>query len=855
MPPHAVDRPSLRRQLDSALASPLALIVAPAGAGKTVLITQWAQSRPDLAVAWFDLSAADRAVGAFVRRLCAGIAAVAPRFSPPELPPVTARTRLGEPFLIDLAERLADVGDLVLVFDDLDHLAKTTILTDLWRLVDLLPRDVHAIFSSRVDLNLGWSRHRLEHDLVEIRQRELAFDDETTGRVLSAIAGREIAPATAAAVTAQTEGWAAGVQLTALRLRFADDPDRIVDELTDTDQLVMNYLSVEVLEALRPERRDALMRLAVLDEVSAGLGEAVAGIAGGDDFLARLERDSLFLVRVPGRAGWFRFHRLFRDLLIYRVRATDAAAETAVLEAAAEWFLAAGDAGTAIDYLLRGHRWERAMDLILHVDPGPYEAVRASKLAQWLSLVPADVRAERPDAELLLAIANTVSGHGVSAVDALQRLVADRELSIGRRQIALAYLSAEVQFAPRPELFADIADEAVALLESHPDAEPPDLMGFTSRPLLQLISHASAGRAQLMLGRVDRAREQLAAALSPVALAHPRQRVHALGTLAIAEALSGLLTDASEHANEALELARDIGAHGHPAPADAHLARALVCVQRGDSGAGAASLAVAVAAAASDNRTQLLWLAHVVSRLIHPRDMADSVESLGPPPPLVRQILTGISMRESREKGLTVAPTAPSAEWSAVAFEEIAACLEVGLLSQARVRLAQLTVSGVQPDPIAGIEVDVLTAWLCLGEGRRTSAREHLEAALERAQEDRLARPFLRVGPALLDLLDEVPVGRGEFGRAIAERLRRQGAPRTERLVDELTPRELELIGYLPTRYTIADIAERCFLSTNTIKTHLAHIYRKLGVGSRDAAIERATELGLFDVREGSRII
>ncbi|MBW9094865.1 LuxR family transcriptional regulator [Microbacterium jejuense] len=855
MPPHAVDRPALRRQLDAALHSPLALVVAPAGAGKTVLITQWTQCRPDLAVAWFDLSATDRAAGSFVRRLCAGIAAVAPRFSPPDPPAVTARARLGEPFLVDLAERLAEAGDIVLVFDDLDQLSKTAVLTDLWRLVDLLPGNAHAIFSSRVDLDLGWSRHRLEHDLVEIRQRELAFDDETTGKVLSAIAGRQIAPATAAAVTAQTEGWAAGVQLTALRLRFAEDPARVVEELTETNQLVMNYLSVEVLDGLRPDRRDALMRLAVLDEMSAGLVEAVADIAGGDEFLTGLERDSLFLVRVPGRPGWFRLHRLFRDLLTYRLRATDSAAEGAVLEAAADWFLASGDTDTAVDYLLRGRRWTRGMDLILGIGPGPSEEARSAKIVQWLSLVPPDVREARSDAVLLLAIANTMSGHPSSAVDTLQRLVADHRLTVGRRQIALAYLAAEVQFHPHPELFADIAGEALDLLATHPDADPPDLIGLTSPVLLQLTSHVSAGRALLMLGRIDEARAQLAAALSPAALAYARHRVHALGTLAIAEALSGLLTSAWEHANESLDVARDVGAHGHPAPADAHLARALVCIQRGEAGAGAASLAVAVTAAASDNRTQLLWLSHAASRVIHPRDVPDEVEALGPPPPLVRQSLLSFSMREARLKGGHSSLPAPSSEWSAVAFEEVAGLVGAGRTAQARERLAQLRAAGVQPHPIASIEADALAAWLCAAEGHRVAARDHLETALQRAHDERLARPFLRVGPPLLDLLDEVPTGRTDFGRSIAERLRAQGSPGSERLVDELTPRELELIGYLPTRYTIADIAERCFLSTNTIKTHLAHIYRKLGVASRDAAIERATELGLFETREGDHVI
>lgn len=853
MPPHAVDRPALRHQLDAAVHSPLALVVAPAGAGKTVLITQWVQSRPDLAAAWFDLTAADRAVGVFIRRLCTGIAAVAPRFSPPEVPPVVARGRLGEPFLADLAERLADAGELALVFDDLDNLAKTTILNDLWSLVDLLPDNVHAVFSSRVDLNLGWTSHRLEHELVEIRQRELAFDDETTGKVLSAIGGREIAPATAAAVAAQTEGWAAGVQLTALRLRFADDPDRTVHELTDTDQLVMNYLSVEVLDGIRPARRAALMRLAALDEVCAGLCEAVAQVAGGDEFLTGLERDSLFLVRVPGHPGWFRFHRLFRDLLIYRLRATDAAVEETVLEAAADWFLAADDVDTAVDYLLRARRWERAMELILGMGANPYEDVRTARIAQWLSLVPADRRARNHDADLLLPIANKMSGHMLTTFDALQRLAADRSLPVGRRQIALTYLAAEVQFSPHPEAFVDIADEAAALLAAHPDAELPDLLGLTSRPLLQLITGVSGGQARLMLGRVDEAREQLATALAASAPRFPRYRVHAVGTLAIAEALSGMLTSATEHANEALLLARDVGAHSHPA--DAHLARALVCIQRGEPRTGAASLAVAAAAAAYDNRTQLLWLAHVASRQINPQEPIDGLDSFAPPPPLVRHALTSLALRDARMRGAPGAVPPPAAEWSAVAFEEIAGLVAAGRTAEARARLGELRAAGVQPRPIAEIEVDALGAWLCLVDGHRPTARELLQTALERAQDDRLARPFLRIGPALLDLWDEVPAGRTEFGRSVADRLRSQGASRGERLADELTPRELELIGYLPTRYTIADIAERCFLSTNTIKTHLAHIYRKLGVASRDEAIERATELGLFETKEGVHVI
>lgn len=216
IPPHAVDRPGLRAQLDRGLSAPLSLVVAPAGAGKTVLLSQWMRARPDVAVAWFDVTPGDDAAQAFARRLVDGIAAVVRDFAEPSAPVRASEGRLGEAFLEDLAAGLSDAGTIALVFDDLDALSGSPILTDLWRLVDLLPPNAHIIFSSRVDLQLGWSRHRLEHGLVEIRQRELAFDDCTTASVIETITGRTVAESTVAAVTTRTEGWAVGVQLTAL---------------------------------------------------------------------------------------------------------------------------------------------------------------------------------------------------------------------------------------------------------------------------------------------------------------------------------------------------------------------------------------------------------------------------------------------------------------------------------------------------------------------------------------------------------------------------------------------------------------------------------------------------------------
>jgi LuxR family maltose regulon positive regulatory protein len=856
IPAHAVDRPALRHQLDAGIASPLSLIVAPAGAGKTVLLSQWAESRPDLAVAWFDITSTDDAPESFARRMTTSLSETVAGFVPPSVPVEAAGERLGEDFLEDIAGSLSECGPVVMVFDDLDRISGSSVLADLWRLVDLLPPNAHAVFSSRIDLQLGWSRHRLEHDLVEIRQRELAFDGQTVAGVIERIAGKPVSDDDIAAVVSRTEGWAVGVQLTALSLRFSPDSDRTVDALAATDRLVVDYLSEEVLDALEPARRDVLLRLAVPDEVCGGLVEALAGVAGAT-FLSALERDSLFIVAVPGRPGWYRFHRLFRDLLLHQLRASEPGAEARLLEVAADWFLGEGDVETGVELLVRAQRWDRVLNRILTSGREVFEQVRTAPVARWLRRMPPEVRAGNIDARLILAIAEGMSGRGMLAVDALQSLLLDESLTTGQRQVALAYLAACVQFHPRAETFLDAGRAALHLLQEEPDAALPNLLGLTTRPLLQFLSQGSLGRAQLFLGNLTGAREGLAAAMTMQGFAYTPFRVHLLGSLALADALSGRLIAASEEADEALTSAREHDLLAHPAPADAFLARAIVAIQRGLPEAGALALAESNSRASANQRTQLMWMCHLAARIMNSGVSAPAAGQEpppGPPPPYVRQVTVASEMRRARLHGSPALPPAHVAPWSPVAFEEVAALLTEGAPDLALTRLARSRIEADLLSPVVRVEIELLEGWACALQNRRAHARDHLGAALQFAAREGLVDPFLRAGPAVTALVEELTGARTEFARTVIGRVRASTTKEDARLVDELTPRELELLAFLPSRLTIADIAGRCFVSTNTIKTHLSHIYRKLGVSSRDAAIDRAVELRLIDAREIARV-
>ncbi|WP_404429782.1 LuxR C-terminal-related transcriptional regulator [Microbacterium lacus] len=854
-PPHAVDRPTLRNRLDVGMDAPLTLVVAPAGSGKSVLLTQWASTLDTVPVVWLEMTRADDDPVSLSRRLVGELVPLGPGFADLALAPAASSVGLGEPLLEALAASFAQFAEkVVVIFDDLHRVTNGAVVTDLWRLVDLLPSNAHFIFSSRVDLGLGWSRHRLQHGLVELRQADLAFDACAASEVLTRITRRPIDANTAESVVEHTEGWAAGVQLYGLGLRFRSDPAQFLDALADSERLVIDYLSEEVLDAQCGSRRDALLALSVLDEFTPSLIEAVAGVDDGAAFLADLEKESMFVTAVAGKPGSYRFHQLFRDLLRYRLRAMDADAEGSLLLIASRWYLAHGEIEPAVGALLAARHWDDAIDLILSRGREVYERGQTATVARWLGAIPEHHRLARPDAQVIYAILRAMSGDALVAEAIVRELLAEPDLDAGIRVIAQSYFAGLVQFLPHPDVYLAAGRKALEMLADFGDEDIPDLLNLTDRVKLDVFARASVGRAYFLLGDTRNARRYLGELLASPGPVYAPYKVHVLGTLALAEAWDGHLRRAAALADEALEMARQLELLSHPAPADAYLARSLIAIKRGEPESGAFALHEGYQRAASNGRTQLMWIAHAEARLVDP-DSAESMTAAPstPPPPLVRDALEAISRRQQREAGHP-APPSNAATWSRVAYEDIAGLLAVGDTASARARMERLTLPDPLP-PSVFIDVKLLSAWQASLQRRVPESRDFLRSALLVAEREQLVQPFRRAGNHVMGLVRELPEGFAGFRRLVLERGGMSApSPSMDGLAEPLTARELELLAYLPSRLTNAELAARCFVSLNTVKTHMAHIYRKLGTPGRDAAIIRARELGLLDAAEIARI-
>ncbi|GAA2978248.1 LuxR family maltose regulon positive regulatory protein [Microbacterium terrae] len=843
-PPHAVERRDLCARLDHALTAPLTLVVAPAGSGKSVLLSQWAAGLRATRVIWLDMSSADEDPARFLRRFLRAIGATE-HAGTPSLVLTPSQRGLGESAMEALATHFAQAdGRTVIIFDDLHRVTDAVLVSDLWNLADLLPGNTHFVFSSRVDLRMNANRHRLHHGILEIRQGDLAFDAETTAKVLARITREAPDPAHIARIQEQTEGWAAGVQLCALALR--DPASAPVDE----EHLAVDYLAEEMLDGLEPRRRSVLIRLAVAEELSPGLIEDVTGIDAGDRFLSDLVRDSMFVIAVPGGLGRFRFHHLFRSVLLLRLRASHELDEGRLARAAAAWHKAHDESDAAIDCLISASQWNAAIDEILPRSRELYERGESHTVARWLSRVPAATRRARIEVDLLYAIAERMSGRAALAEDLLRSLLDSPQLPPELRAVAQVQLASCVQFLPHPEVYLAQSRLAGSLLEATAEWHAETAAHFGSRSLLILLARLAEGRAHFFAGDLTRSRSVLSAALDLDAAAYGFYRIHALGSLALTAAWAGNLTEAVEASDEALMVASDLGLLGHAAVSDAYLARAATALQRGTPDLGALALHEGHVRAQANARHQLVWVAHVLARMIEPEGMTLAARPPdGAPPPIARAGMRAIGYRRQRESGHpALISTARDAPWDALVFEEVASLLQRGETASAERRLTAVP-GDADETPTAAVLRQIARAWIAHAADDRAAGAARLRSALAMAEPEGLVQPFHFAGAVVMDLVARLSGAQGEFARTVLSTSPAAGSRETAAIEVSLTRRELELLAYLPSRLSNSELAARCFVSLNTVKTHLAHVYRKLGATSRDEAIARAQELGLIDAR------
>ncbi len=412
-----VVRSRLSERLDRWRASKLVLVSAPAGFGKTTMLTEWLAAPPAdgpaRSVAWLSLDPGDSEPAHFWTYVIAGLRTLAPTMGASALELLQSPQALPvDSVLTTLINDLGGIdGHVALVLDDYHVVESREVHEAMAFLLDHLPPQLHLFIVSRSDPPLPLARLRARGELVEIRAADLRFTLSEAAAYLNGTMGLRLTGDDVATLEGRTEGWIAALQLAALSMQGRDDATDFIAGFAGDDRYVVDYLVEEVVQRQPPEVQDFLLRTAVLSRLSGPLCNAVAEGTGSRAMLQALDRGNLFLVPLDDQRRWYRYHHLFADVLMARLLDERPELVSELHRRASRWYADNGEPVEAISHALRGGDADRAADLV-ELNYGITRRERQEGLLRgWLEALPPDVVRARP------VLCNALAGARLATAD------------------------------------------------------------------------------------------------------------------------------------------------------------------------------------------------------------------------------------------------------------------------------------------------------------------------------------------------------------------------------------------------------------------------------------------------------
>ena len=387
--PNVVLRPRLIERLNEGLHRKLTLISAPAGFGKTTLVSAWVAGceRP---VAWLSLDEGDNDPTRFLTYLVAALQTIAPNIGEgvlgvlqsPQPPPT-------ESILTALLNEITTLPDnFVLVLDDYHVIDAKPVDDALTFLLEHLPPQMHLVITTREDPQLPLARLRARGQLTELRAADLRFTPAEAAAFLNQVMGLNLSAEDIAALEDRTEGWIAGLQLAALSMQGREDVPGFIRAFAGDHRYIVDYLVEEVLQR-QPERvRSFLLQTSILDRLNGPLCDAVTGQEEGNARLEALERGNFFVVPLDDKRHWYRYHHLFADVLSAHLLAEQPDQVATLHRRASAWYEQHGSAADAIRHALAAEDFERAADLVELAVPAMRRSRQEATVLGWLKALP-----------------------------------------------------------------------------------------------------------------------------------------------------------------------------------------------------------------------------------------------------------------------------------------------------------------------------------------------------------------------------------------------------------------------------------------------------------------------------------
>lgn len=876
--PDRVSRPRLIQQLQSGLNKSLILVSAPAGYGKTTLVSAWLHEA-GIPFAWISLDEGDDDPVRFLQYLVAALQTVLPADAP-DLSGMIQNARADGfyPLLNLLIDEIAgSAGSFVLVLDDVHTLQSPPVWGILAYLLERLPPPMHLALLTRTDPPLPLARLRGRGQLVEIRAEVLSFTEPEAAEFLRDGMSLDLAAADIAALEERTEGWIAGLQLAALAVKDRPDPHAAVSAFTGSHYYIIDYLTEEALNRQPEYIRTFLLQTSILSNLCASLCAAVAPLrapADGDSqaVLETLDRMNMFIIPLDGSRCWYRYHHLFADMLRLRLERQFPQQIPALHRRASEWYEANNDPAEAIRHALNAKDEARAAALIEGNGCSLILSGESYTLLNWVAMVDAYTRTH-PWLAILkawaLALTNS-PGPVEAALQTAENLIADAELTDEVRIVRGSIATIRAFLANQQGEPVQAEEHARLALKTLPE-------GDSFSCTLRSVATAVYGDASLINGSLENAR------LAYVEAVRMAQASHNVYTAIIAQtdladvlAAQGKLHQAAGIYREILQAAVRPNRQILPFADRALAGLSEITYEWNDLEAATGYTRQLINLCEQwENPTLQAEGHHMLARLEFAQDhqqdaLAElfAAERLASDPRLAerqrRHLRLGLAQvcadhgNLSRvEEHLRLA--LPAAGRDIRDEQEPGKLLRLRLLlangqHDAALELSDRLLLQAELDGRIGrvIEILVLQAIAFQGKKELAQAQGALDQALALAQPEGFTRVFLDQGAPLARLIYQLSVRGTEHSYAStllpAFKIEPVESPHpAQNLIEPLTAREIEVLKLIETGCGNQDVAAKLFISIPTVKRHVSNIYAKLGAKNRTQAVSMGRELGLLN--------
>jgi LuxR family maltose regulon positive regulatory protein len=869
-----IKRESLCRILNDGVKGKLTLISAPAGFGKTTLVSMWT-AQATMPVAWLSLDREDNDINRFLAYIIAALQSIVPEIGMEALSLLrTPQSPDSDRILTNLLNDLADSeNSIVLILDDYHLIEARAVHDAVTFFIDHAPSNTHLMILTRADPTLPIPRLRGRGQLTELRAADLCFNIAEAIRYLDNIAHLPLSTDDANALHIRTEGWIAALQMVAISMRGRKDLHGFVTSFTGSQEYIADYLTDEVLE-LQPERiRTFLLQTSILDRMTGPLCDVVLERRDSQSTLEKLQEKNLFLVSLDDKRCWYRYHHLFGELLRQRLKQESPDWIAGLHQRASLWFEGQGLLPEAIKHTLDAQDFDRAALLINQLFDRLWETGEHITLKNWLRQLPDETFSAWPQLIIRQAMFHIFSGQ----IDLAKSCLHEAEKKLQKKPLKDTDKWQGVIFSLRSHFawmqgdIAGIVEQAQAALAILPKDEY-EWRSFAAMTL---------GTAWGLNGNTTEAETAYAQALE-IAKKSGNLRFILGPVLRLTYNLKsqGKLVQTMDLCEQSIQQIKDSGQLHHSYRGALYslsgdilrewnrLDDALEHTQKGLT-LGKQGLEV----------DTLSWNYYLLLRvLISRQDIAHATKIL--------QGLEQVFRAHDMPKGLDgriaevkiqlflaqydlisvdrYLKTRDSFENSHSSFTRVGEFIQWArfyliqgcqngdqqLLNEALAllaRLEQLTEKTQIIDSLIRVLALKAIAYQAIDEHRQ--AADALGSALILGEQDGYIRTFVDEGPAMRKLLSQLDVS--EISADYLSKIKLAfispdlSGLSVPDLKDPLSDRELQVLQYLKTHLTTTEIADELYLSVHTVRSHVKSIYSKLQVNSRTQAVERAQTLGI----------